>query len=259
MRHYLYDGSFEGAMTGVYKMFHDRVDEDGATLQTEAAEQMALFDTFEVVTTDFERAERVTKWMGETFEAEGIRRVATAYLSDAPDYGTRLFRALKACHKMKRKDALMNLADPAVMALYDLYRKVVRAEHLMVGLLRFKELENGTFYAYFEPPYNLLPLLMPHFEQRLGDQTWVIHDGLRGQAAFYDGTHSFLNALEPMDDVAFSKQEAMFQELWQGYFKHIAIKERLNPKCQRNFMPKKYWKFLVEKPGEAHRKKGVHL
>ena len=30
------------------------------------------------------------------------------------------------------------------------------------------------------------------------------------------------------------------------FFKTISIKERKNPRCQMQFMPKKYWKNLLE-------------
>ena len=39
-----------------------------------------------------------------------------------------------------------------------------------------------------------------------------------------------------------------YQELWKMFFKKISIKERKNPRCQMQFMPKKYWKDLIEEP-----------
>jgi hypothetical protein len=34
--------------------------------------------------------------------------------------------------------------------------------------------------------------------------------------------------------------------LWRSYYDTIAIRERLNPKKQRQDMPVKYWKYLTE-------------
>jgi len=39
----------------------------------------------------------------------------------------------------------------------------------------------------------------------------------------------------------------MVQMLWKKYFKSMAIEERKNLKLQQQNMPKKYWKYLVEK------------
>jgi probable DNA metabolism protein len=41
--------------------------------------------------------------------------------------------------------------------------------------------------------------------------------------------------------------EEVYQRLWANYCENITIKERLNLKCQKNHMPRRYWKFLPEK------------
>ncbi|HEY3388941.1 MAG TPA: DUF4130 domain-containing protein, partial [Prolixibacteraceae bacterium] len=43
------------------------------------------------------------------------------------------------------------------------------------------------------------------------------------------------------------EEEAVYQTMWKGYCQNIAIRERLNPKLQKQHMPKRYWKFLPEK------------
>lgn len=45
-----------------------------------------------------------------------------------------------------------------------------------------------------------------------------------------------------MDD-----DELMFQKLWKTYFKSVCIKERLNPRKQKQDMPVRYWKYITEK------------
>ena len=41
--------------------------------------------------------------------------------------------------------------------------------------------------------------------------------------------------------------EDFYQKLWCSYFKHINIEERKNLKLQRQFMPKRFWRYLPEK------------
>lgn len=43
-----------------------------------------------------------------------------------------------------------------------------------------------------------------------------------------------------------SMEEAEYRRLWKTFFDNIAIKQRTNPRCQRNFMPERYWKHLTE-------------
>ena len=45
-------------------------------------------------------------------------------------------------------------------------------------------------------------------------------------------------------------EELFQQELWKSFFKTIGINERKNKKVQINFMPKKYWKYIIEMEDE---------
>ena len=49
-----------------------------------------------------------------------------------------------------------------------------------------------------------------------------------------------------MDD----DEELFQQELWKSFFKTIGINERKNKKVQINFMPKKYWEYIIEMEDE---------
>lgn len=45
-------------------------------------------------------------------------------------------------------------------------------------------------------------------------------------------------------------EELFQQELWKSFFKTIGINERKNKKVQINFMPKKYWEYIIEMEDE---------
>ena len=51
----------------------------------------------------------------------------------------------------------------------------------------------------------------------------------------------------------------LFQRLWKGYFDAMTIRERINPRLQRQMMPKRYWRFLTEKTIEKARKDDLYL
>ncbi|MEW4413986.1 DUF4130 domain-containing protein [Clostridium sp. AN503] len=40
--------------------------------------------------------------------------------------------------------------------------------------------------------------------------------------------------------------EAVFEELWKTFHRTIAIKERENPRCQRNMLPLRFRKYMTE-------------
>jgi len=91
-----------------------------------------------------------------------------------------------------------------------------------------------------------LMLLVPHFVDRLGSVSWVIHDVLRHQAVIYDTHHWRLVHCDEKKEAALSPNEKNCQDLWREYFRTIAIPSRANPKLQRQFLPERYWKYLVE-------------
>ena len=243
---YLHDGSFEGVLTGIYQMFHNkaRIEED--QLLQASTYQMTLWCSYQTVVSDRDQAYKVARSIMDTFGEDGFKVVLYSYLYEAADYGTLLFKFLKRAYKIG-SNAVDCLSDEAIFNVYKLYRAVTRESHLMLGILRFAQLDKDIYYAQYEPTYDLTGILAPHFAERLKDQLWVIHDTKRGIGAFYDGQKWFLQPIDAYEQLKFSKEEAKYQELWKRYFDHIAIVERKNPKCQMNFMPKKYWKFLTEK------------
>ena len=49
-----------------------------------------------------------------------------------------------------------------------------------------------------------------------------------------------------LDEKLLAEDEKLFQEMWRSYFKALTIKERKNPKLQRQHMPRRYWKYITE-------------
>ncbi|WP_051434478.1 TIGR03915 family putative DNA repair protein [Desulfonatronum lacustre] len=139
--------------------------------------------------------------------------------------------------------------NAAVRRVMDWKAKVGKEAHRCTGLLRFMELRDATLYARFEPDHNVLPLVAPHFQRRFPQDNWVIHDLRRGLALAWDGQelHPVVGVPENVDALL-SRRETTFQELWREYVQALAVPERRNPALQRRFMPRRYWKHLVERP-----------
>ncbi len=243
---YVYDGSLEGAFSAIYQMFHDKGDVNSHTLVASEGLQYAIFEPVKTCETQPEWSNKVVQSILDTFGPEAFRRIGYAYLSEDAAFGTKLYRCLKRAYKLGER-AMENLSDPDILALYKCYNAVARESHSMMGLIRFSELNKGIYYAHFEPTYDLLGLVIPHFKARLADQIWVIHDTKRKKAAFYNKETVHISDLDDVGALDFSSVEMDFQKMWRTYFDHIAIIERKNPKLQQQKMPKKYWKFLTEK------------
>jgi probable DNA metabolism protein len=126
-------------------------------------------------------------------------------------------------------------------------REVIR----MMELMRFTPNANGEFIARCAPDHFVLPALADFFTARFGETAWSIIDEKRGlklrrlpgeQAKILTLKENF--AEENPANLASDTDE--WEELWKHYHKTINNEDRNNPNLQRQFMPKRYWKYLVE-------------
>lgn len=114
------------------------------------------------------------------------------------------------------------------------------------GLLRFIEIGDNLFYASIHPDNNIIENLGHHFIRRLPTQNFIIHDKNRNIAFLYNTKEYKIVDSTLLTVPNISENEKKYQELWTAFFKTIAIKERTNSRLQMQYMPKKYWKDLVE-------------
>lgn len=125
--------------------------------------------------------------------------------------------------------------------------------HRFKGFVRFKELDNKVLYAEIEPDNNILPLIDEHFKKRLPKDLWIIKDIKRNLLSIYDKKRVYLLTGDEFKliNINLSNFEINIEELWQEFYKTIGIKERKNDRCRMSFMPKKYWKNLIEMSDET--------
>ena len=119
--------------------------------------------------------------------------------------------------------------------------------HRMIGLLRFTSDENGDFIAKCAPDYYILPNLAEYFTARFGETSWSIIDEKRGLCLRrLHGEDAKIISVN--NDPPVEKENAdKWEELWKHYHKTINNEDRENPGLQKQFMPKRYWKYLPEK------------
>ncbi|MEM4248309.1 MAG: DUF4130 domain-containing protein, partial [Candidatus Nanoarchaeia archaeon] len=103
------------------------------------------------------------------------------------------------------------------------------------------------------PDHNIIVPVAMHFQSRLHDQKWTIHDIKRARAVHWDGkTASELQELNNEEIAQLNEMlrkntsEDKCEKSWKIYTKSVSISERKNPKLQVQNMPKRYWKYLVE-------------
>ncbi len=210
--------------------------------------------TFRVVTA-VEKAQRVWIGLEKKISKEARRQLSVVYMSELPEVDMLLFRYISKAFATKQSIEV-NFGDDDVLQMQKIYRKVSREAERVRMFVRFQKTADGIFFAPFEPKYNVLPLVSDFFEERFADQPFIIYDVKRRYGLYYDlqkTTEVTFDNLEfdfttgKLTDEQAAADEKLFQQLWKGYFKAIAIKERTNLKLHQQHLPKRFWKFLPEK------------
>jgi len=243
MLYYIYDGTFDGLLTAIYDAYY----------QKDFPEQIVPKDNFTdnflinkiYIQTDEEKSKKVHNAILDKISRHSMTHIMYAYLSEHENAGIYILNYLRFGFKVG-KIADSYLSDERVHNIHRLAAKVGRERHLLLGIVRFRLLQNNIYYAPVEPQYNTACLLAKHFADRMADQIFVIHDVKRSYGVFYDKTKWFMSNINIKEDIVFHEKELFYQELWKQYFDSITIKSRINPKLQSNFLPKRYWKYLIE-------------
>lgn len=242
---YVTDGSFEGILTAVFEAYRNKEEPEAITLGSDF--QIPLGQEFREIPTVTEESDRVWRGIQNKISTNSLEELYRAYLSEYPQVGLYIYRYIKLGLKLGRK-VEDYLQHPDVQAIHDLSSKVASEAHLFLGILRFKKLRSGIYYACYEPDNNITQLIADHFARRLSDQAWMIHDRKRDILALYNGEVIFTSGLPSfMTGSAAEDCDEEYETLWKRYFASIAIESRKNPRLQRSYMPTRYWKNLVEK------------
>ena len=254
---YVFDGTMDGLLSAVFDAF--LLKEEPEQLLT-GGDVLPLFcERIYKVTTDAEKARRVWTGLEKQLPREALRIISTSQLSELQELWQPLF--MLACKVFRQgKEVVRNFADPDVLTVTQIARRVAHEAHRMMQFVRFQKAKDGTYLAVISPDHNVLPLIVDHFHDRFNDQPWLIYDARRHYGYHYDGESPpihitfenetsvpFSLADGKLSDDILSSDDHLLQDLWRTYFKAICIRERLNPRKQLNDMPCRYWKYLTEK------------
>jgi len=271
---YLYDGSFEGFLTCVYRHYYGESAE--GVFPAEIYSQLDMLRYAMTIETDEELAARVLKAIGEKLSSWDAKRVYRVFRTNEPEKEMKLLRYLELGFKQGPKIRLLH-GHPVVKDVEAADQRLGREVHRLVGLVRFSELEGGVLYSPITPDNDVLEFLAPHFSDRYRYDPFVIHDKVRGKALFaYDkkwriepfsgemfssdqkrqgserqqepllSLSEQPQSLTPERLLRISESEEDYRRLWKQYFAVMATKERVNPKLQRQFVPIRYRQHLPE-------------
>lgn len=253
---FFFDESFEGLLSAVFDAWTGRRFPD-ALLGHGARLPLLAGGTHHVVT-ERTKASRVFAGLRERLSDVALRDLMTAWLAEEAQASLPLFRYL--CKTFSARRSLEHdLADPDAFAVTRLARRVRGECHRLEGFVRFQECSDATLFACIRPDCNVLPLLLPHFADRLAGERWALYDAGRRYGVLHDRGRLHDLFLDPgkagylaansgrLPATHLSEQEAVCAALWRTYFDAAAVADRINPRLQRRCMPSRFWPYLTEK------------
>lgn len=249
---FFYDKTFEGLLTAVFDAYNRKTFPDKLLAEGEIA-PLFMSDCYTVITQE-DKARRVWTALEKKMSKLACNMLTNAWLSELDGADEMLFRYIRKTIDSKTSIET-NFGDKDVLELHQTARKVSHEGHYLRMFVRFQKAADDIFFSPISPIYNALPLAVEHFVDRFADQKWVIYDVKRHYGYYYDLHTTEEITLDSddhllsgkLDESLMAEDEKMFQDLWKGYFNAMTIKERINPRLQRQHMPKRFWKYLTEK------------
>jgi probable DNA metabolism protein len=248
----LYDGTFDGLLSAIFDVYEYRIADP--FIQPASAANGSLFTTPHHVVTDMVKSKRVHKGLERIVGPHSFRKIYHAFLSEITDIENVIFRYAQYAFRVKTVIG-DDYSHPDVLTITKTDQKVRRERHRMEAFIRFQKTADDLFYAVISPDFNVLPLLVKHFQDRYADQRWLIYDVRRKEGIFYnkeiverveiDFSESAHNGKDIV--VLHDEKEALYQQLWQQYFSSVNIAARRNMKLHIRHMPLRYWRYLTEK------------
>ena len=247
-----YDKTFEGLLATLFDAYSRKTFPDRLLSENEPLPMFAGH-VHHVVTESY-KSTRVWTALEKKLSRPVCGMLMHVWLSELPGNDELLFRYMH-----KAFDAPASIAtcfsDNDVMEVKKIAGKVSKERERLMQFVRFQKTADGIFFAPVSPVYNALPLALPYFTDRFAAQAWLIYDVKRRYGYYYDqktATEVTLDNDErllggKLDEALMAHDEKIFQSMWKEYTLSITIRERLNPKLQRQHMPRRFWKFMPEK------------
>jgi len=239
----------EGIFSGVYTAYEKKLNPNFTHIQLGEVDNYRLFAEYREVTTDREKAHKVERSLRKKLGDFTAESLFYAVSSAHPDRGDAVYHTIARGLSGTFRGELMDyLQDPYVNLTARLRQRVWHEAHQLMGFVRFAQLESGILYSEISPENEVLPFLGEHFAERFPGENFLIKDKERRLYLVHRaGKGYFLcQGQEDIPLLACSKEEEEIQRLFRCFVQSVSIKERENPKLQRQMLPLRFRKNMID-------------
>lgn len=241
--------TFESILCGVYNAWTSRLGHENVKLKLESTGILELFAEYRDSEESREKADKVIKAVRAKISGEALQWIYHVSLSYDEDRADKIYRFLIYGFHIGRK-VTECLQIPAVNEVFKLNHHIAHETHLLTGFVRFSEMEGRILFSKIGPKNDVLPLLTPHFADRLRSERFILYDVNRKRASAYDPQNGWMlfavDSKEWQERLEAEHGGKEYEELWRIFHKNIGIKERENYVCQRNHLALRYRPYMTE-------------
>lgn len=241
---YRYDGTYQGFLCCVFECF--RAKEMPVGICSIEEEQQSLFGHKEIATR-MDLAQRVERSIPRKISLQAQKMVREGFLTCLPEREMLLLKFLMMGYRLGAQVTKFT-THPVVNSLEKGVLNLKNEAHHTLEFLRFSDC--GEFLAARIAPKNtVLPLVAPHFCDRLPSENFMIFDGNHGMGFFHQAEGKTAGEYFYADQVELpspEEEELRWRNLWKVFYRTIAVEGRENQKLRQNLCPKRYWSLMTE-------------
>jgi len=239
MRIYTCLPEWEAMLTSIYDAWSCGLGHENIRLCLEPIEQYTLFDEYIHVDGDSDKAQKVISAIRNKISPQVYRELAFASMAYEEDVLDNIYHVLilgfaygpEILNMVHFKDVFRN---------NEIRCRVGREANRFREIVRFHQLGN-IYIAHIEPKSRVAEYLGPVFQDRMPSEHFMIIDDIHLDAVVHPANEEYyMRKLTPEELEQLKSTEEVndeFTDLWKVFFDTIAIKERINPRCQMLHFP----------------------
>ncbi|MCM4173930.1 DUF4130 domain-containing protein [Arenibacter sp. TNZ] len=178
----IYDGSFNGFLTTVFKIFEEKI--EVANIQRNTENQKGLFSEVTTVFTQMDKARRVWNSVQSKSNA-AIKSIYFAFLSESKGMELQLYQYICSMYSNPNEEPIEGIEE-IILKIQQQSRIVAREKHRIEAIANFTMSQDQIYFSNVTPGYDVLPLISKHFRARFRDQKFIIYDNKRKYAIYYN-------------------------------------------------------------------------
>lgn len=249
------EDTVESVFTAIYEIYERHLNVSSVRLQIGEEDDLRLFARYEHVVTDYEKAHKVTCTIRSRLGEDAYKDICMALTTTDENKAQAVFGTVVMGLRMTTGNKIAyvmdNLSDNNVRKVMTLSRNAGNELHHLIEFVRFEELTQGILMARFSARNKILPMMVPHFADRLPSENFIIYDERHDQAAVHPARQDWVIVDEAGEKLgilgeSLTEREVDYQNLYRHFVDKIAIVDRKNYELQRNMLPIRFRKYMTE-------------